>query len=208
MHLCCCCAASTSSTLELVEAHSSKTGVCQHGTVPVMEAWPEETAPSEDQDEVVASAASATACDAPPAVSRIRLKEDRTSTPSTAPSDAEGAVVASAASATACDAAPFIKLKDDEYDQFVFDVQLAKSTAADRLGIEVMNKPGALHLVVTKIYPGLVTAWNNSQPEARIQLNDYLVAVNGVSGDPGAMLDCMAKDLTQSIKILRRTPLS
>merc|ERR1719330_1918281 len=67
------------------------------------------------------------------------------------------------------------------YDDSEFVIEVKKDNRS--LGVDVDYKQ--LELVIGLIREGLVQDWNNSNPDKQVHVQDSIIAVNNVYGQPG-----------------------
>eukprot|EP00929_Paragymnodinium_shiwhaense_P019738 TRINITY_DN13358_c0_g1_i2.p1 TRINITY_DN13358_c0_g1~~TRINITY_DN13358_c0_g1_i2.p1 ORF type:complete len:246 (-),score=42.95 TRINITY_DN13358_c0_g1_i2:195-932(-) len=93
-----------------------------------------------------------------------------------------------------------VKRQDCKFD---FEVRLQRHEECDRLGLDVVF-PESKWLLVKDVKPqGLVADWNKAnEANVHVRLSDYILAVNGVSGDADKMVARLA-DKMVSLCVLR-----
>jgi hypothetical protein len=87
-----------------------------------------------------------------------------------------------------------------------FEATLRKVTGQEKLGIEVDPVDGEV-VQICRIANGLITDYNSTMQDAlQIKQDDFIVKVNGVSGNTDAMFDRMQKDSNITLTIKRVRP--
>mmetsp|Transcript_103951 Transcript_103951/g.291164 ORF Transcript_103951/g.291164 Transcript_103951/m.291164 type:complete len:126 (-) Transcript_103951:72-449(-) len=78
---------------------------------------------------------------------------------------------------------------------------LRKARADEKLGIDLTE----LSLTVVRIRPGLVQAWNDAHPDSQVMPGDCIVSVNGVRGDPAAVMNLLVSTEGELVLIIARS---
>jgi len=78
-----------------------------------------------------------------------------------------------------------------------------KRAASDIIGVN-LDIVDRMSLVVVSILPGAVTAWNDAHPGTTVlQINDRIVAANGVRGDAQQLLTELKRSVEWKLAVLR-----
>merc|ERR1711920_1086394 len=83
-----------------------------------------------------------------------------------------------------------------------FSIALERSAKRGALGIGLDYIPGGGSLLVTEIYDGLVTDWNQRHPERKVERLARIVCVNGVMGDAEQMLEICKSEGPIELKVV------
>uniref|UniRef100_A0A7S0AA22 PDZ domain-containing protein n=1 Tax=Pyrodinium bahamense TaxID=73915 RepID=A0A7S0AA22_9DINO len=85
-----------------------------------------------------------------------------------------------------------------------WDVFVARSPGRCEIGLDVTPED-QVRLKVLRVKDGLVKDWNNSQPIAalRVAEGQRIVAVNGISGSSGRLLQTLMKDSELRLTLMR-----
>merc|ERR1712232_1522028 len=64
---------------------------------------------------------------------------------------------------------------------FQYNVTVTKVSDNSTLGLDIIQLEGK-YLKIEKVNEGLVQDWNDEKSDIDVKVNDYIIAVNGVSG--------------------------
>eukprot|EP00929_Paragymnodinium_shiwhaense_P112514 TRINITY_DN80774_c0_g1_i1.p1 TRINITY_DN80774_c0_g1~~TRINITY_DN80774_c0_g1_i1.p1 ORF type:complete len:200 (-),score=38.92 TRINITY_DN80774_c0_g1_i1:182-781(-) len=78
-------------------------------------------------------------------------------------------------------------------DEFRVDVQRSSAEGADQMGLAIQRMTDNTFIIESVKEDGLIPAWNKlklklDEPELVVQSGDFIVAINGLSGDLDKML--------------------
>jgi hypothetical protein len=96
---------------------------------------------------------------------------------------------------------PRVKTKRPNLVEVEYMITLDK-TQGSRLGIDVNHEHGR-ELFIESIEDGLVRRWNEENPEQKVQPEDRIVEVNGISGEVQKLLQECMKDTVLEVKLIR-----
>merc|ERR1712032_864672 len=74
----------------------------------------------------------------------------------------------------------------------VVDIHLVKTDEIKTLGVDA-RKEGRFALRVSSFNSGLIPLWNENRPDAKIEVGDCIVAVNGTRGTTDRMVQTIAQ---------------
>merc|ERR1712187_803401 len=77
----------------------------------------------------------------------------------------------------------------------VLQRRLVQTDEVKSLGVDARKERGAA-LRVTGISDGLIPRWNDSHPDAQVEVGDCIVDVNGISGDTQRMVQAISLNKT------------
>jgi len=88
----------------------------------------------------------------------------------------------------------------DERGVSRFTIALARSSMADRLGIDIKLEPTCLRIL--QIREGMVSAWNSEHPELAVRPDDIFVKINEVAGDAQRMVSECQDQTCETLVVL------
>lgn len=85
-----------------------------------------------------------------------------------------------------------------------FVIQLDKSAAGAKLGVDIDRSEKGISITVRDISQGLVQGWNDAHPELAVERLDRIVAVNGRRGSSNDMVDALKAANTKLELVIAR----
>lgn len=96
---------------------------------------------------------------------------------------------------------PAFKIKKIATVDFEYKITLDKTQGA-KLGIDVNHEDGK-ELFIESIDEGLITTWNEENPDKQVLIEDRIVEVNGLRGDVKDLLNECMKDVVLEMSLMR-----
>lgn len=97
---------------------------------------------------------------------------------------------------------PAFKAKQEMLTEIEYSIKLDRREGA-KLGIDVEHDRAKSLLIEAIDAVGLVAVWNRANPSKQVQVEDRIIEVNGVRGEPQQLLDMCMESVMLEMKLVR-----